>query len=528
MAATTKPKKRQKPARPADDIEYGAEILALIAQLRQRDKDPDCASWPVIDIYARISKVTDALDSEKVPRQIVDCLRRMVERNWRLGEIFADPNRSAWKLKGKRPEFEKLLLRIKSGANRGVLCWNVDRLFRQPWDLERLLLLVELQQSDNKDSYVIASCYEDHKLRDVFTLRIKAAVAAEESRLKSERIRKLNETRRAAGIIKGGPIPFGHRNAEDTHISDELLSAERAALAWAIPHVAHGGSLGSVARNWNERGLTTRAGLPFNPLNVRTVLLHSRHAGLILDKGNQIVRTWANCDPVVDAETFLLMLAKFEGRQKGSQPGESVHFLSGLIFCGACSKPMAGGPYQGTYDDGQPRRQYRCPPRGCNRVAVDARAAEHYASLHVARILSLPDNAARIAKQSKALSAVNKRIAQLDRIIDDLNAKGLAYPDQYEKYAARVSTVEDQRQPLLKERDQLLTSGAASSALPGDLEAVAGDWKRAEPAGRRIMVEQALPGGFWVAKVGKARRLRGSDILQRFGLTRDEAVSRFA
>lgn len=529
MAATTTRKRSQRSkanSRPADDIEYGAEILRLCALLAERDSNPDCVSWPVIDIYARISKITDALDSEKVPRQIVDCLRRMLERDWRLGVIFADPNRSAWKLHGKRPEFEKLMARISSGANQGVLCWNIDRLFRQPWDLERLLLLVELKQKE-KDFYLIASCHEEHRLKDQLTLRIKAAVAAEESRLKSERIRRLNETRRAAGIVKGGVSPFGHRQAGDTHISDAQLSAERTALEWGIRHVADGGSLGSVSRNWNERGITTRNGELFNPLNVRAVLLSARHAGL-LEYNGQVLRSLAGVEPIVDKETFLRLRGIFDVRKRGRQAGETAHFLSGLIFCDGCGKPMVGSTYSGAYEDGEPCRQYRCTPRGCRRVAVDARAAEFFASLHVATVLSSPGNARRVAKQSQALAKVSKSIQQYDRIIDDLNSKGMAYPDQYEKYAARVSEMEDARKPLLAERDRLLEAGAASVATSGDLESVADEWKRATPAMRRIMVEQALPGGFFVAPVGKGRRLRGEDILQRFSLKRGEASSRFS
>ena len=44
-----------------------------------------------------------------------------------------------WKIGVRRPGFEKLLERASTGASQGIAVWHVDRLFRQPRDLERLM-----------------------------------------------------------------------------------------------------------------------------------------------------------------------------------------------------------------------------------------------------------------------------------------------------------------------------------------------------------------------------------------------------
>ena len=511
--------------RPADDIDFGTEILQLTTELRLRDSNPDFADAPIIDIYARISKVSDAHDSEKVPRQIVECLRNLIQRHARLGEVFSDAGRSAWKLDGKRPDFEKLMSRMAKGKNDGVLCWHIDRLSRQPWDLEQMIRLVELQKS--RKAYVFASCHGDHMLSNLLELRIKMAFAAEESKRKSERIRNNNEHRRAAGIVKGGPAPFGHRFPGDSSVPDVQLSAEREAIEWGIQSIIDGLSLGFVAREWNRRGLTTRAGMAFNPLNVRTVLMHARHGGLLEFEG-QILRSISNVERIVPEETYLLMRKVFEGRKRGRQSGERNHFLAGLIRCDNCGNAMMGSTTPGTYSDGQQRRLYRCTPRGCANVAVDARAAEHYAALHVVKELSDPRNAALIAERSSALAKLDRRISQLEKIRSSLHDKAMANPDSYDFYAAKVDETELLLAPLQKKRKDLAVAGAGQVHAEEDVEAVAIKWQQADPALRRIMVEQALPAGFYVAKVGRGRRLRGDDILIRFDRSRGKASERFS
>lgn len=514
----------------SDDIDYGPEIAELTAKLRERDDDPAFKDAPVIDVYARISRVYDTHDSEKVPRQVVECLRNMIGRkDVRLGEVFADPNRSAWKPDGKRPGFDALIERVESGKNRGVLTWHVDRLARQPWDLERLLRLV-LSRRERRRGYLIASCHGDHKLSDVATLRMKMVFAAEESEAKSRRLRDLNEARRAAGIVKGGLSPFGHRFPGEDDITDEYLATERDALAWGIHHVVAAGSLGSVAREWNRRGLTTRNGLAFNPLNVKSHLLLARHAGLLEFEG-EVLRPLAGVEPIVDAVTFERLRAVFSSRKRGTQPGEAQHFLSSLVMCDACGLSMIGSTLSGKrcfYPDGQRRRVYRCSPRGtCGRVGVDARAAEHFARLQTVRILSDPRNATMIAERSAALTALDGKIGAYERMRDDLHGKAMADPTRYDYYAAQVERVESMLTPLSEERRRLVHAGAGRSASALDRDAVDEQWRNADPAGRRIMFAQALPDGFYVAPVGKARRLRGDAILTRFSIHRGEASARF-
>src|SRR4029078_180764 len=91
------------PGRLLTMIDYPHEISMIVKRLRDRDADPTFADAPVLDSYARISKIMNAGDDEKTDRQTLDILRNIEKRHARLGEILTDDKRSAWKRHGKRP-----------------------------------------------------------------------------------------------------------------------------------------------------------------------------------------------------------------------------------------------------------------------------------------------------------------------------------------------------------------------------------------------------------------------------------------
>lgn len=82
-------------------------------------------------VYLRISE--DRTGEEAgVERQRHDCLA-LCERLGLLvtvADVFMDNDTSAY-LNKKRPEFDKMLARIRTGPSR-VVVWHVDRLYRRP------------------------------------------------------------------------------------------------------------------------------------------------------------------------------------------------------------------------------------------------------------------------------------------------------------------------------------------------------------------------------------------------------------
>src|ERR1700758_3660979 len=76
-------------------------------------------------------------DQLAVARQREDCFALCEQRGWTWTE-YEDNDTSA--TNGKpRPAYQRMLNDIKAGAVDGIVAWHVDRLYRQPRDLEDLI-----------------------------------------------------------------------------------------------------------------------------------------------------------------------------------------------------------------------------------------------------------------------------------------------------------------------------------------------------------------------------------------------------
>lgn len=520
MTTTTRPNTPRHGS--GGDADYVAEIAQLVADLRKRDSDPEYASAPVLHAYARISKVHGAPDDEKPEAQMAGILQSFATRHARLGEVLMDHKRSAWKKDGKRPAWSMLLALLGKGVGQGVVCYHTDRLMRQPWDLETLIRVAD-------QGGLVASLYGDRRLDDAddrCMLRVLVSFACKESDDKSRRIRDAAARRRSAGNPRNGAAPFGHRNAHE--VSDEQLAVERSAVTWGAAALIRGKSLSHVAAEWNRRGLLTRRGKAWNALNVRSCLTLPRHGGVVAHEGKAI-RMSANPDDVVlDAQTFQQLASVFEARKGGRNAGQFGHWASSILRCDGCGYPMVGSVMAGTYPDGERKRNYRCSPRGCANVAVDARAAESWLIEQTGHVLSRPDNARAIAERRSEHAKIHAEVAQLEAMIRDLSAKadGLHYT-QRGRLDARIDSLEAQLTPLLVQRDALAEL-ATPVAATLSVEMLGRELSEGGGEVCRQLAREAFPDGVYVAKVGHGRRLRGADIRRRFGVERHEATRRLA
>src|SRR4051794_24669508 len=91
-------------------------------------------------VYTRISqdRTGEALGVE---RQLEDGLKLCEARGWEPVE-YRENDTSASKL-GKRPIYRQMLEDIRTGAIGAVVAWDLDRLHRQPIELEEFMLLAD-------------------------------------------------------------------------------------------------------------------------------------------------------------------------------------------------------------------------------------------------------------------------------------------------------------------------------------------------------------------------------------------------
>jgi len=488
------------------------------ARLRERDHDPAYADAPVLDVYARISFNPTTGDMEKTDRQIADCLGNIEKRGARLGAILRDDNRSAWKRNAKRDGLRELLARIEAGHSHGVVVWHVDRLLRQPRDLERLVDLAE-------KGLLVASCFGDHSLDDDgdrFVLRVLTAAAEKESANTSRRQTRKMAAMREKGKVGSGPRAFGFPgsariSAEERarlkkagqpvpQVPAERVEAEREAIAWGTQALLDRVTLAAIAAEWTARGLTTTTGEEeYDASGVRRILAQGRNAGLIERNGVTVGRVkdeqGNTVESIVTEEQLSRVRALLAARRRG-RPITGENLSSGILRCDKCGTTLTSQPEAGkTYDDGTSRRRYMCRRKGCGAVVVDQRLAdERVRKLTVARLAD-PRHAAQVASRSKAVAELDTQIGDAEATGREVGARLGGGEISLDRHDAIMEPLDRRLAELRARRDALVALGTGEESVPtpADHAAVERRWNAAEGAERRALIRQAFPLGLSVA-----------------------------
>src|ERR1039457_3107628 len=303
---------------------------------------------PVIDVYARISRAANG-DTIKTDYQVEVCSEEVAERGARVGQVFIDPSLSAWKRNVVRPDWDKLMARLESGAADGVIFYDVTRFSRKILEGERLVEAAErgIRVWSLPGEYNLTTADGRRHFREAMV------AAAGESDKIAERVAhgKVRRARkgRPAGSARGFGMPglapksAGWEPGDPREMAtDEQVAAERAVITECYERILGGESLVKVVRDLNERRVKTVNGNRWKRDGLGKSLTRPVLAGLVMLNG-KVVSRLAGIDPVVRQEEWERLCAILDGRPKGLPQGE-VHRLTGLLGCGRCGDTLHGMP----------------------------------------------------------------------------------------------------------------------------------------------------------------------------------------
>jgi len=464
----------------------------------------------VYDSYGRLSKAPDTGEFEKIETQWADNRTVIGRLGGVLGEELED-GLSAWKKGVRRPGWERLLERVRSGVSNGIVVWHTDRLFRQPRDLETLIELAE-------KGFTVASAHGSRDLTDPddrFILRIEVAHAARSSDDTSRRIKRRFATYRENGVGHiGGPRRFGWPGRDLTWspgpgeteedrpmVSEVVVERERRALVDATEAVLSGVSDAVVAREWNAAGLLTAQGLTWVRLTVKSVLLRPTNAGLV--ETDDVVVARMPGDPIVAPDRFELLRAKYAARRRGRVAGQvgRGYVGTGIVRCGEpdCDAALSARKGEGFYKGTEVRRAYyTCAKerRGCGKVNADLRSVDR--ELRAWVIARLSDSRYAAALEA-ARAQVADRLTALNAEIHDCETLQEALSERLGRRELTLSAFDRANTPLAKtlaelyaERDALSGGAPEGPTTAQSAETVAAQWDAADTVERRAMLTQAL------------------------------------
>ncbi|PPI00630.1 recombinase family protein [Rathayibacter sp. AY1D1] len=264
-------------------------------------------------VYLRISQDANA-DGLAVDRQRGECLALAEARGWTVTEEFSDTV-SASKRAVARPAYDSMFAAFEAGRFDALVVWDLDRLTRQPRQLEDWIELAE-----TRSVLIVTASGEADLTTDNGRLfaRIKASVARAEIERKGARQRAKN----VQNIAQGRPVPgrrrYGYESGNLTPREPEAQDVRdlfTSALA--------GASLRSLSV---ARGRRTRW--------VREVLSNKAYAGWVQHQG---VYSPGVVTPLVSLEEWERVQLLLTDPTRKTTPGPTPrHLMSGLASCGVC------------------------------------------------------------------------------------------------------------------------------------------------------------------------------------------------
>jgi DNA invertase Pin-like site-specific DNA recombinase len=394
-------------------------------------------------IYLRVS--LDATGEQlAVQRQREDCRRIAEQRGWRIVAEYVDNSISASDKTKTRPGYDQLVAAFGAGEFDALVCWDLDRLTRQPRQLEDWI-----EAAEDTGLLLVTANGEADLSTDGGRLfaRIKAGVA------RAEVERKGNRQRRAAlQRSERGKPPLGVRLTGYT-VTGEIIEHEAVVVKQIFDRFAAGDSLRSLAAWRTAEGVPTRHGRPWNPSSIRTILTNPRYSGHAIYQGQTNGKRGA-WQAIVDDDVFTLVQARLaDPRRKTQQGTDRKHLGSGLFECAKCGSKVRS--WSGN--------RYHCP-NGCltrsqwniDDFVIDVIRAR-LARPDAADLLT-PEDSAEAKEIAADVGRLRARLAHIEEDYDAGNIDGHRYKVATEKVQAQLTEAQ-------RRQARLSTGRAAASTL---------------------------------------------------------------
>src|SRR5262249_12543035 len=248
-----------------------------------------------------------------------------------------------------RPGFRGVLDDIANGVINALLGEDLDRIVRDPRDMEDLLDICEAKKASVRSISGSIKITQGGDENERYIARIMVAGASKASGDTSRRT--VDSKERYWGISWcGGARPYGYVPAQDTTkynrtlivVPDEadiIREAADAILNKDIPQRA-------MARDLRDRGVPDAHGRnKWTSQSLKRILTKPSVAGLATYKGQLKEGTW---EPILDRDTWERLCAKLNDpeRRFDNMSNEPRWLLSGFALCGVCDNGQtvrAGG-----------------------------------------------------------------------------------------------------------------------------------------------------------------------------------------
>lgn len=439
-----------------------------------RDTPPGAAA-----IYCRISHDPSG-ERLGVNRQQLDCEQEAKRRGWTVAEVYVDDDISAFDRRKVRPEYQRLLTDISGGVRDGVMTWRLDRLHRQPQELEEFIVICD------KHHVALATVTGDIDLSTShgrLVARTWGAFAAHESEVRGERLRRAARDRAARGLMPPGRIRcYGYDRSGKV-----VVPAEASVIREGARRLRLGDSLRSIAADFNRRGIPSAMDCQWQAGALRGVLMSPRIAGFSTYHGEAVGRgAWQRILSVKESDRVRAILMDPERRQTNGPLGH--YLLRRIITCARCKHFLV----MGRSPNGRVSYNCRSAPgnKRCGTISATAENVEWFIFERICQRLESRElrewlNMTQLSdtRWKRARAALDRAQRQLEQLAQD-HARGAITRSEWR--AARPAVYER----VQRSRALLVTESAHTiiSEYVGDTARLREDWPSLPHTRQRALV----------------------------------------
>jgi DNA invertase Pin-like site-specific DNA recombinase len=386
-------------------------------------------------IYARKSSESEDKQAQSIDDQLRELRALAAQRSLDVVDELTEA-RSA-KAPGGRPVFAELVARVNAGEADAILCWHVNRLFRNPVDFGTISWM--LQTGTLKE---IHTPHQIHRFGDnVLLLSVENGMANQYIL----DLKRAVERGLSSKVEKGWfphKAPEGYKNADGIIVPDpERFPRIRQVFDMALSESHSVPQILATLRSWGytTKRLKRTGGTPISRSSLYNILSNIFYAGYFVRAGETFKGAH---EPMLTLSEFF-RVQKFLKRQNRRHRKHAFAF-TGLITCGECGSAVVGETKQKRLADGSVRyyTYYSCSNarRTCVRKVIREEAIVGQIT-RVLDALSVPEEFLAFSQkviarwkeeqlqvheeakllQARAIAAVEAKMSRLlDLKLDDL------------------------------------------------------------------------------------------------------------
>lgn len=306
-------------------------------------------------IYARYS--SDRQNEQSIDDQIAVCERFAAGQNYNIVGKYYDKAMTG--RNAKRPGFQKMMRASDSGLFDGVLVYSTDRFSRNRGDH------VYYKQELSKKGIRVISATEPissdpmgiimESMLEGYSEYYVTKLSADVSRGMYSRANECLST--------GGPLPLGYKIEGKKYVIDE---PQAAVVREIFQKFADGWTYQEMCKDFNDRGLKTSKGEPFNKNSFFVILRNRKYLGFYIYGDVEIP---GGMPQIITDELFSKVAARMELNKKapGRNRAKAEYLLTQKMYCGYCGEMMIGHSSNKVSKNGVIYNYYRCKNAGGKR-----------------------------------------------------------------------------------------------------------------------------------------------------------------